>query len=159
MTDVMDETTEIFEEAMSQEEAREASEGNLVPKGKWPGQVVDWTRKVVETEGGEHALEGKPVYRVHVELQTDEGAKHYFIDACPVVVKATSKKGGTYMRSESEAAASFYAATKMYGKPIAEVLAYAQEHILIYNIGVKKATDDYKAANKLQGISAPKDGE
>jgi hypothetical protein len=154
-----DETTEIFDEAMSQEDAKEASEGNLVPKGRWPGQVVDFTRKVLETEGGEHPLEGKPVYRVHIELQTDEGAKHFFLDACPVVVKATSKKGGTYMRAESEAAAAFYAATKMYGKPFQTVLAWGQEHILVYNIGIKKATDDYKAANQLKGIATPKDGE
>jgi len=154
----VDETTEIFDEAMTQEDAKEASEGNLVPKGKWPGQVIDWTRKVVQTENGDHALEGLGVYRVHVEVQTDEGAKHYFIDACPKTVKATSRKGGTYMRAESEAAASFYQATKFYGKPFAEVLAYAQEHILIYQIGIKKATDDYKAANTLRGITSPKEG-
>jgi len=50
-----------------------------------------------------------------------------------------------------------YQATKQYGKPFPDVLQYAMEHRLIYDIGVKKATDEWPAQNTLRGISAPKE--
>jgi hypothetical protein len=151
--------TEVWgDEVMDAVEAREATEGNLIPKGRWPGllQIREdgqpATRKIVQTEEGNHPLEGKAVYGCHVVLNTDEGDKHLFVDACPILIKATSQSGGTYTRQESTNAGYFSTATKMYTSPFREVLQYATEHPLLYDIGVKKATDEWPAKNTLKGI-------
>ena len=153
--------TEVWgDECMDAVEAKEATEGNLVPRGRWPGELQiredgqPATRKIVETEEGNHPLEGKAVYGCHAVLHTDEGDKHLFFDACPIMVKATSQSGGTYTRQESTNAGFLYTATKMFGRPFLEVLQYAAEHSLVYDIGVKKASDEYPAKNTIRGVYA-----
>lgn len=149
-----------WDESLSEEQAREAAAGNLVPRGKWEGQIHSFTSEVVKSrEDAEHPhpLDGKRVARVRVTLYTEEGEKVYFFDACPASVKATSKKGGSYVPAACQNAGFLYQATKQYGKPFPDVLQYAMEHRLIYDIGVKKATDEWPAQNTLRGISAPKE--
>src|SRR5512147_1666699 len=128
-------------EGMSAQEIKETVEANLVPKGRWQGQLApvnpETDIKTVETEGRDHPLEGKKVVRCHAILQTDDGVKHVFFDAFPSKVMAVSKKGGSYIRQESTNAALLYAATKMHGRPFGEVLAYAAENFLVYDIGIK----------------------
>lgn len=147
----------VWEESLSQEQAKEVTEANLVPKGKWEGQIHSIKNEVVKSkEDAErpHPLDGRRVAKIRVTLYTDEGEKSLFIDAIPAVVKATSKSGGQYTRQESTNGGYFYAATKMYGKPFSEVLQYATENRLVYEVGIKKATDEYKAQNTLRGITA-----
>lgn len=139
--------------SMSKEDIREAAEGNLVPAGRWEGQLQpDSKVTVIATESGTHPLEGEKVVRCHVILSTDKGERHLFFDAIPKLIKLTAKSGGTFTAEGSVNAAHFYAATKLYGRPFHEVLQYAMEHRLIYAVGVKKATEDYPARNVLRGI-------
>ena len=146
------------DETMDAQEAREAAEGNLCPRGRWPGELQPRSEgrpadlKKIETEAGGHPLEGKEIYQCHAVLHTDEGDKHIFFDAYPLVVKATSKAGGSYMRVESTNGGFLYNATKMFGQPFRDVLQYAMEHSLVYDIGVKKATDENPAKNTIKGI-------
>ena len=149
-------------EGMSQEDVRAAAEGNLVPKGRWEGQLQpidpESDVKVVTTESGDHPLEGQKVVRCHALLWTDAGEKHLFFDAFPSTVIATSKKGTTYVRRESEHAAYLYEGTKLIGRPFGAVLAHAANNRLIYEVGIRKAREDketgehYKAENTLNGI-------
>jgi hypothetical protein len=147
-------------ECMDAVEAKEATEGNLIARGRWPGELQPREdghpamRKIVSTEEGNHPLEGKAVYGCHAVLHTEEGDKHLFFDACPLPVKATSQSGGTYMRQESTNAGYLFIGTKMIGRTFAEVLQYAMEHTLVYDIGVKKASDEYPAKNTIRGIYA-----
>ncbi len=142
-------------EGLSEGEGREIAEANLVPKGKWLGQLQpDSKVSVVETESGEHPLEGQKVARCHVVLETDQGEKHFFFDAIGRKVTAESKKGNTYTVPASANGNYLYAATKLYGQPFHLVLQKAMETRLIYNIGIKKANDDYPASNALRGVSA-----
>lgn len=157
--------TEVWgSEAMDAIEVKEATEANLVPKGRWPGELQPRdegqpaNRKVVQTEGGTHPLEGKAVYGCHVLLHTDEGDKHMFFDACPITVVATSKAGGSYTRQESTNAGHLYKGTKLIAQPFGEVLSYAMTHTLLYDIGIKKATDEYAAQNTLRGIYPQENG-
>lgn len=146
------------EESMDAVEAKEATEANLVPRGKWIGELQardegkPANRKIVKTEDGQHPLEDKAVYMCHALLHTDEGDKHLFFDACPILVKATSQAGGTYTRVESANGGFLFTATKKFGQPFAEVLQHAMEHSLVYDIGVKKASDEYPAKNTIRGI-------
>jgi hypothetical protein len=155
--------TEVWgEECMDAVEAREATEGNLIARGRWPGELQiredghPAIRKVGVTEDGNepHPMDGKPVYGCHAILRTDDGDKHLFFDACGLKITATSKSGGTYTRQESQNGGFLYTATKMFGRPFAEVLQYAAEHTLVYDIGVKKASDEYPAKNTIRGIYA-----
>lgn len=146
------------DECMDAVEAKEATEANLVPRGKWKGELQardegrPANRKVIETDERQHPLEGKAVYMCHALLHTDEGDKHLFFDACPLLVKATSQAGGTYTRVESANGGFLYTATKMFGQPFTSVLQKAVETSLIYDIGVKKASDEYPAKNTIRGI-------
>ncbi len=146
-----------FEAMMSEDQMREALEGNLVPKGVWKGQlqpVEPEDTEIVVTEDGQHPLEGKPVTTCHVVLYTDEGEKHFFFRATPFVVKATAKSGGTYMREESINAAHLYKAVNGAGKKWEDVLREASNRILLYDIGVRKASVDFPARNTLRKITA-----
>lgn len=150
----------VFDETTTEDQAREAAEGNLLPKGKWEGQIVKATPSKVETEEGNHALEGKVVLRIQTNLYTSEGEKPFFFDVLPgAPVKAVSARtGGTYTRQESQNWGFLVQGTKMYGRPARDVIAYATENRLSYELGKSKAKDGYKAKNTLQGISAPKTG-
>ena len=149
-------------EGMSKDDIKDAVEGNLAPKGKWLGQLApvnfETDAQVVVSEKGEHPLEGKRVVRCHAVLQTDVGEKHIFFDAFPATVKATSKKGGTYIRQESLHAAYLYQGTELIGHPFEEVLEAAANAMLVYDIGIKKEREDpetgdiYRAENTLRGI-------
>lgn len=143
---------------MTREDAKEATEGNLVKRGRWEGQLQpDSKITTVETSEGKHPLENEKIARCHVILATDEGDKHFFFDALPKLVKLTSERtGGTYTVEASSNAGFLYEATKMYGQPFPAVLKHAMEHRLVYAIGVKKATDQYPAKNNLRGVYAVK---
>ena len=146
-------------DSLDTDEVKAAIEGNLVPKGKWSGQVqLDSKIEVVETADGDHAFEGKKMARVHVIVSAgDDGEKHYFFDACPSVVKAVSRKGGSYTPEASTNAGFLYKATKLYGQPFPAVLRAACEKRFIYDIGIRKATDEYPARNTLKGIYMEKE--
>lgn len=141
-------------EGYSKEDAKSATEANLVPRGRWEGQIQpDSKVTVVETEKGTHPLEHEKVARCHVILSTDQGDRHIFFDAIGKLVKGTSERtGGTYTVEASSNGAFLVSATKSYGHPFSKVLQYAMEHRLVYDIGVKKATDDYPAKNTIRGI-------
>lgn len=151
------------QETMDAADAKAAIEGNLVPKGRWEGQLVlndagePANRKVMTSDNGTHPMEGQPIYSCHALLDTDEGQKHFFFDACPVVVKASTDSGGSYMRSESQYAAFLYQATKLTGSPFSQVLDKAVKTRFIYDIGIRKATDDYPAKNTLRKILPKED--
>jgi hypothetical protein len=160
--DVLDSLEQGWEgHSLSEEEAREASEANLCPKGRWEGQLdpigPDAVR-VITTERGDHPLEGKTVVRLAARLYTDAGEKHVFFDAYPGIVKAIAKNGGEYLRRESTHAALLYKATKMFGRPFSEVLEFAQQNRLVYDIGVRKEREDketgevYPAENFIRGV-------
>ncbi len=157
MSDEMTIYDGVWDETMAEENIREVSEGNLIKKGKWPGQLLsDSVISTVTTEKGDHPFEGQKLARCHVLLYTDEGEKHLFFDASPRVVKITSKSGGTFIAEASRNGAFLYQATKMAGMPFHQVLKYAAENMLTYDVGVRKATEDYPARNTLRGISAYK---
>ena len=152
------------EEIMEAAAGKEALEANLVPKGKWPGQLVaddegnPARRKIVSTEGGSHPMEGKTTYGCHVLLETDEGPRHLFFDACPETIKVTKDDGGSYMRQESTNAAMLYNATKLFGTPFVKVLETAKQRSLVYEVGIRKATDEYPAKNTIRSITMPEAG-
>lgn len=155
MDDMMlDQLSDVELGSFSHEETREATEGYLVPRGRWTGQLQPDSKVTrIHTESGRHPLEGETIVRCHVVLHTDQGEKHFFFDTIGKLVKATSERtGGTYTVEASQNGGFLVAATKLYGRPFVEVLHYAMEHPLIYDIGVKKATDDYPARNTLRGV-------
>lgn len=149
-------------ETITAEESKEMKEADLVPAGKYEGQLepVDAEAhiKVVATDSGDHPLEGRKVVRLHAKLFTDGGERHLFFDAYPSKVVATSKAGGTYIREESKNASSLYNATGLHGRPFSEVLRFAQENRLVYNVGVSKGRTDketgqvYDPKNNIKGI-------
>jgi hypothetical protein len=143
-------------DSLDEAEVKEGIEGNLAPRGRHEGQIQPDSRiEVITTEEGTHPLEGKKVARVHVILYTEEaGEKHFFFDAAWVMVKATSKKGGSYTPNACTHASYLTKATKLYGQPGSAVLKAAMEKRLVFDIGVKKATDEYPAQNTLRGIYA-----
>ena len=147
-------------EGMSEAEGKEISEANLVPKGKWVGQLQPDTKiSAVSTESGEHPLEGQKVARCHVVLQTDVGEKHMFFDAIGKKVVATSKKGNPYTLPASTNGNALYSATRMYGQPFHLVLQRATEIALVYNVGIKKGNDEYpNPSNVLRGVTAESEG-
>ena len=112
-------------ECMDAVEAKEASEANLVPRGRWKGELqlreggLPSILKTITTEAGDHPLEGKEIHQCHVKLETEEGTKHLFFDAYPLLVRATSKAGGSYKRVESVNASYLIGATKLYTAPLA----------------------------------------
>ena len=143
-------------EGLSEADGREIAEANLVPKGKWSGQLQPDTKiATVSTESGEHPLEGQKVARCHVILETEAGEKHFFFDAIGKKVTATSKKGNPYTLPASANGNALYAATKLYGQPFHVVLQAAMERRLVYNVGIKKGNDDYpNPSNVLRGVTA-----
>lgn len=145
-----------LEDSLDEAEVKEGIEGNLVPKGRHEGQIQpDSKIEVISTEKGEHPLEGKKVARVHVILYTAEaGEKHLFFDAAWVMVKAISKKGGSYTPTACTNGSYLTKATKLYGQPGSAVLKAALDKRFIFDVGVKKATDEYPAQNTLRGIYA-----
>lgn len=152
---------ELFDETMTEDEAKEASQGNLVPKGRWPGQIENvrvepyTTSEQAASDGRTNPLEGRRGYHCQIRLYTDEGEKVAFFEFCPALVKATSKAGGKYTPQPCENAGLMYNATKMHGKPWSEVLSFAKENMLVYDVGVRKANDEkgYKARNTLKNIT------
>ena len=91
-------------------------------------------------------------------LDTDEGQKHLFFDACPETIKVSKDDGSSYMRQESTNAAMLYNATKMFGVPFVKVLEAAKQKRLIYEVGIRKATDEYPAKNIVKKITQPEAG-
>lgn len=137
--------------AMSEQDVKDVSEGNLIPGGKWPGILLTDVM-VSEADNEESPMYGQTVARCHALLTVNDEQKHFFFTVCPVVVKATSKTGGTYIREESKNAAAVYAATGMAGSPIQDVLKHMMEKEYLYDITVKAASGNFPASNRLKGI-------
>ena len=137
-------------ETISEQDSKEMAEADLVPAGKWEGQLEPVSEehiKTVTTEAGDHPLEGKKVVRLHAKLFTEQGERHFFFDAYPSKVIATSAAGGTYTRQESKNAECLYKATKLHGRPFSDVITFAQNNRLVYDIKVKPERTDAKTGN------------
>ena len=144
-------------EVMEAADGKAALERNLAPNGWWEGALVrndageSATRKIVETNGANHPMEGKTVYGCHLLLSTDVGSKHVFFDACPETIRVQNEDGGSYIRQESTNAALLYRATKLFGIPFVRVLEKATTPMK-YKIRTTKATDAYPAKNVIDDI-------
>ena len=148
---------ETWDETYTEEDTKETTEANLVARGRYEGLLQpDTMITIVASEDGTNPFEGKKMARCHAILYTDEGERHFWFDACPVKIKVEARNGGgSFMATASQNAGHLYKATKMYNKPFPEVLRFATENRLVYDVGVRKATEEYPAKNVLRGAYAP----
>lgn len=155
MNDEMDGTvaveTESWAGTISQKDSQEVAKFSLIPKGSYPGVLVNVKARKVTTERGDHPLEGKTVADLDFLLNGETRDYHLFVTAYPEVIKATSKSGGTYMRSESEIATKLYDALQMHGESFSVLLDKARETTLKFIISISEPKDlQYKPQNKAK---------
>ena len=128
-------------QVISREDAIEVENARLIPMGTYPGVLTAYKERIVTTRNQTSPIEGKSVAALQFLLNGDTRNYMLFVDAYPEVVKATSKKGGTYILPQSEIATKLVKALGMYGEPFNDVLARAMETTLQFTIGIAKSKD------------------
>lgn len=134
-------------EVITEEQAKEAATGDLIPTGTYEGVMLSATPKVSDNENS--VFFGKRTYWTCVELYVDGvPRKHWFSLAAVQVHNAEGK-----LRGESKLGAQLAKATSTVGQPFNHAIDAAKVTRLRYRVRLSPEKGQYEARNWTDAIS------
>lgn len=148
MTDALMDSVDLAEEfeVITEDQAKEAATGDLIPTGTYEGVLLSANGKTVDRETSPYF--GKRTYWTCVELYVDGVPRKHWFSVAAAQVHVEGK-----LRGESKLGAQLAKATGTIGQPFNHALDAAKVTRLRYRVRLSPEKGQYDARNWTDAIS------